>query len=91
MEVALSCWHISKKVMKFTNNTLLVSNNNNNNNNNPMAEQPITTLGLPHCEVSRSCRRTPWVSDQLATRWLSHLLFRRFQTFPIRPPESSGN
>jgi hypothetical protein len=30
-------------------------------NNNPVLQQPTTGPGLPHCEVSRSCRRTTWV------------------------------
>jgi hypothetical protein len=37
------------------------------NNNNPVAQQPITGPGPPHYEVSRSCGRTPWASDQLNT------------------------
>jgi hypothetical protein len=57
----------------------------NNSNGNPMAQQPITGPGLPHCEVSRSCRKTPWASDQLASRWPSHHPFRRFLIIPDPP------
>jgi hypothetical protein len=35
-------------------------------NNNPVAQRPITGPGPPHCEVSNSCGRTSWRSDQLA-------------------------
>jgi hypothetical protein len=42
------------------------------NDNKPVLQQPITGPGPPHCEVSGSCRRTPWASDQLAARWPDH-------------------
>jgi hypothetical protein len=41
------------------------------NHRHPVAQQP-TGPELPHCEVSRSCGRTPWASDHLAARWPNH-------------------
>jgi hypothetical protein len=50
-----------------------------------MAQQPITWPGPPLCEVSRSCGKTPWASDQLDGRWPSHPPFRRFLIIPDPP------
>jgi hypothetical protein len=50
-----------------------------------MAQQPITRPGTPYYEVSRSCRRIPWMNDQLAARWPSHHPFRRFLIIPNPP------